>query len=203
MRLLLVMPLLGGCLAMNTFETARTLDPGTFHHSMSLTSYVHPGRDAVPVPMPSYSFHAGIAEDFEMGVLVGTPGHLRISAKYNPLRSQWFDAAISPGVWMGYRPHDVGGEDHDLLLGGDLPVVLDLNLGPVTLVPFAGPGFAYSPGGEAAGFIVRTGFGIRFPIGEHVRVHPEFSTIVDPIRGEPVDYAFGIAVGLGANPHVM
>jgi hypothetical protein len=193
-----------GCLSMNTFETARTVPTGGFSHSISLTSYVNPqSEDNMPVPMPSYSFQAGVAQDFEMGVLVGMPGHLRVNAKYNPLHTEWIDAAISPGVWMGYRPHEVNGDEHALTLGGDLPLIVDLNLGPVTVVPFAGPGFVYSPLGESAGMIVRTGLGVRFPLGPHVRLHPEFSTIIDPVRGEPVDYAFGIAVGLGQNPHVM
>ncbi len=192
-----------GCLSMNTFETARALEPGTVSHSVSLTSYVQPGRDPRPVPMPSYALHFGVADDFDMGALVGLPGHLRLIGKYNPVRTEWFDAAIAPGLWLAWVPHDVDNEDHSIILGGDLPVMLDVNAGPVTIVPFAGPGFAYSPEGDTIGMIVRTGLGIRFPIAKSVRLHPEFSTVIDPLRGVPVDYAFGIAVDLGADPHLM
>ncbi len=188
---------------MNTFETARTLAPGDISHSISLSSYIQPGRDPRPVPMPSYALHVGAAKDFELGVLAGAPGHLRLMGKYNPIRTEYFDAAISPGLWLGWVPHDVDGDDHSIVLGADLPVVLDVNLGPVTVVPFAGPGIAYSPAGHTAGPIVRTGLGVELRLGSHVRLHPEFSTTIDPARGEPIDYAFGIAVGLGADPHLL
>jgi hypothetical protein len=192
-----------GCLSMNTYETARTLEPGRMSHTVGLTSFVPADGTKAPVPMVKYGFHAGVTDGLELGVHVGLPGQLRVLGKYNPLRTEYFDLAISPGAWLTLVPHDADEVGGAALIGADLPLILDVNLADwVTVIPWAGPGIAYSPQGNEAAPIVRAGLGLQFRVGRSVRLHPELSTVIDPIRGEPVDYAFGFAVSLGGgNQH--
>jgi hypothetical protein len=193
MRSLVLLFAASGCISMNTFETPRTLDAGELSHSISLTSYVDPDR-VRPVPMPAYSLQIGVADRFDIGIQAATPGRLRVGAKYNPVRTEWFDAAIALGGWIGFVPHEVGNDDHNLMLGADLPILLGINLGPASIIPFAGPGVVYSPNGQIAGWTVRTGLGVGIEVASGVRLHPEVSTTIDPVRGEPIDYAFGMGV---------
>lgn len=203
--LLFVACLGGGCLSMNTFETARTLEAGDMSHTISLTSYAPVEGTKAPVPLPKYAFHLGVADGLEIGAQAGLPGQLRLLAKYNPLRTKYLDAAVSPGAWVSFLPHSSQrGESHPLVVGADIPLVLDINLARwLTVVPWAGPGYVYSPEAEVGGAIVRAGLGLQFRVSRGVRIHPEASTIIDPVRGEPIDYAFGVAVSLGDIPRFL
>jgi hypothetical protein len=189
-----------GCIAASTYTTARTVDEGESQHTVGLSMFAM-RRDEetrlMPVPMPSYAFTYGFRNDFDGSVQVSLPGRLRLEAKYNPIRSEYFDVAIAPATYVQLFPgRNGGGDDSSILLGMELPVIANFNfMSSVSLVGYFGPAYAAAPQLGAGAPYFRTGGGLNMR-GDGYAIQPEVSIAYDPTLGTARDVAFGVGLSL-------
>lgn len=188
------------CISTSSFNSARTLQPGDVRHTMGLSLYAikHRGDpEVLPIPMPLYALTYGVTEEVDMTALLAVPGRLRFETKYNPIRGDFFDLAIAPAIYAALYPSTKGSDnDSVLLFGGELPLVVDLNMTQsASFVGWAGPAYGWAPSIGGATYI-RTGFGFNFR-GDGFSVQPEVSLAYDPVRATPIDGSLGFGFTLG------
>jgi hypothetical protein len=205
-HLLVALALAGGatgCLSMSTFSTARTLEPGDVRHTAGANFYLvkRDGEVEVgPLPMPMYGISVGVVENFEMSAQVSLPAMARMEGKLNFLREDLFDASLGAAIFATTYPSTNGREEGSLLVGGELPLIMDVNFTRgFSLVPWVAPGYARLPALDAGAPFLRTGLGFHFQ-GDEYALQPEVSMTYDPGRGEPIDFALGLGLTFGDHP---
>lgn len=185
---------ISGCHS-NLYTTPRTTPPGSTQHIVALDYDAIPksredfGIDA-SLPSLVYMARIGITDKIDFGIQAS--GMLKVDAKFNPVRTRYFDLAIDPSVSGGLF---IGGTFGFAVYIVSLPVILGFNAGEaMTLVIQGGPALSNIPGSTVYPFV---GSGLQLRFGELVTVQPEFTL---QFMGEDRVWAcYGLGFGFG--PH--
>ena len=215
--ILLCLALLGwlaGCANPNTYTTARSLPPNHAVFSIAPEAYGFGGTregttdfsgGTIPV-VPSLGLRVGLTESVDVGVRANNLASLSGDVKWNFQRSQWFDAAIMPGVQVYDVPRIGTGDENRTVALLHAPLILDLNVTrAISFVPTLGVsyGFAETPPPDAEdleigqvldGLYGRFGLGINLRVGKGFALHPEV-TFLRQLEGD--DTFFVYTAGLG------
>ncbi|MBX3219590.1 MAG: hypothetical protein KF795_03655 [Labilithrix sp.] len=148
-----------------------------------------------PLPLIHAAYRTGIGERGEVG-LHGGLDTWGVDGKWNALRTPHFDLALLGRLSLAirslrtHRPSEPEARSGLLL---HLPILLGIDLGPVTFV--ASPG--YTVVGDAAGRLthaIRAGAGVQVPVTSGFALMPEASLLHDVYGPTWLDT---VTVGLG------
>ncbi len=202
---------LAGCVSQNFYTTPRTVGARTGQVVVAPQFTVVPeceqadavrrrtrvcDRDPSGLPALHVAFRRGIGERGEVAVVGG--GDLwGLDAKWNAVRTEYFDLALLARLGYGYDSvtrHDrVGGKWFRDGLFLHVPIMFGLNLGPVTLV--ASPGYVVV--GDTAGQLthgLRAGAGLQIRFTSGFAIMPEASVMHDVYGPARLDFP---KLGLG------
>ncbi len=194
--------LASGCVSMNRYGTARTLDAGEANTSVTLdvvmgTGPVQTDTDIAALPAPHVRHNRGIADGTELVLDVGLPATLGVDLKRQLVRSHRFDLAVAPGVsgsWVDSR--EVFTEAH-------VPLVADLVVAPwLVVVPQVSAGWGLrnvDAGGLRHTPLLGGGAGLYFRTGDRFAIQPMASTTVE-LDTLYTHYRFGLAFSIGTQP---
>jgi hypothetical protein len=201
--LLLVLLFGGGCISINTFGSPRTVAPKELAYHAGISSFVYNDdqQPGLPIPTGGFGLRVGIIDQVDVGAQLFVPVHFRADVKWNFLRAGWIDLAAGAGLAVMVYPIDEGEAHTPVLVGGDLPLMVGFNVGDViSLVPSIAPAYVLDPATGSGGGVFRGSFAIRIRLSDGLVLTPEAATVFDPQRATPVDFAFGLALGFGAQP---
>jgi hypothetical protein len=209
----------------NTYTTPRTVEKGRVSHSIAaegigLRTTTSEGSASASFPtFPSYAARIGLADRWELGVRLTNLSSVGADAKYNPVRTEFFDLALDPGAqvfWMssGSSTSDDGTQAESIFIGYlHAPLLVGFNMGDsVSLVLSPGASVALVSGSfetsedaqDAAftrgGFFGRVGAGFDFRLLDNFALHPEVTFLDDFRNDSTVVYVFGLGFNFGALP---
>jgi len=203
----IALPALTGCPSPNIYGTPRTVAPGETTHTFAFEANHYSGdypltTSRLEPSMPvTYMLRAGMAEQIDVGVRLGSLSSIGADVKGNFLRSKMVDLAVNPAVQMLPLLGDHG---HGMVYT-EVPLLVGINFSrSATLV--ASPGFTYiAPFDSIAhesdrvhilgegGMRGRLGLGFNMRFSKFFALQPEVTTI----RKFDETKAMIIAVGLG------
>lgn len=194
-----------GCFSNPNFGAARTIPAGTAQHVVGLESWVYTrnsrGYEDVPTPpLVSYQLRYGLLDSLEIGARA-TVAKAGVDLKYNPLRTRYLDLAVDFGVWGVVNVTRDSDAEPLFIMGFDLPLMADLILSDrVAIVPWGGPTYLFVPESGDGAWGLRTGLGVRIGIADWVALQPDVNMLIDPQRGSPTEWSFGVGASFGAQP---
>lgn len=186
--------LTSGCLAAQSFTSARTLEQGKTEVTVIAAAGFpnvetgYGGYAHLPAPSLGAQVRHGATEHLELGVTLGQQG-LGGQLKFALLRSESPQAGASLSVAPAaiLNPMALGQAGARLLFSGELPLLLGIHLGgghELTLAPLAR--WTYGAGGS---FVSAGGtLGVALRLSDIFVLTPEVGVMV-PVMGEhPFDY---------------
>jgi hypothetical protein len=201
--------LLCGCPNPNTYQTPRTIDPGTVQVNIAAEGIgaSYSGTSVWAPMLPSVGVRVGVVDGLDLGFREQNFDSLGADAKIRLLKGT-FDLALDPGLQAFYA--NINNEGLGVFYF-HLPVLLGFNVSRnVSIV--ASPGVVYdfltannvngsgvTGSATASGFLGRLGLGVDIRVSKKVAIHPEV-TVMDNFGNSAAIWVFGVGFNIGAQP---
>lgn len=184
LSLLALLTLLTGCATVGTFQSADTLGKGGRQFGLEPSIWWPYNGEDTPLPNVGMTARWGVANEADVGFRLGTSG-LEILSKFGVVQGPTaVTVSVAPSVGGLYVPYkDVRAG----VIGGQVPVLIGVNVRRHELVLSPKVHTWYLLGGEDREFAINLGgsVGFAFRLGKRVEIIPEAVAVV-PVKSWPL-----------------